>query len=247
MITRIKNSEVDSERVSYISTPIDDLLNHFDFSNRVVQKPWGYEYLMYENSNVSIWVLYIKPNHLTSMHCHVNKKTALLVVSGEAIFTTLEKGFNLKEGDGLVIDRKVFHSTQSITSHGTIIMEVETPSQKADLLRLSDKYGRESKGYESQEYISQNLSEYDYISFKGDEFNVTKKIKNMHLSLKKFDSEKDIKEYCYGKENAIGIILNGTLNNFGKGDLFCMKDIINSNIFNGIFPLETLCLEKNAK
>ena len=247
MIERIKNSEGDSERVPYISTPIDNYLNDFDFSNRIVQKPWGHEYLMYQNGNVSIWVLYIKPNHLTSMHCHVNKKTALLILSGEAIFTTLEKGFNLKEGDGLVIDKKTFHSTQSISKNGTIIMEVETPSQKADLLRLSDNYGRETKGYESQEHLSNNISEYEYIFFKGDEFNVIKKIKNMALSLEKFDDIDDIKNYFEKEKNGIGIVLNGSLDNLGKGEIFYMKDLLNFNALNTILPLEILCAKDNGK
>lgn len=247
MIERIRNSEVDSEKVSYISTPIDNYLNDFDFSNRIVQKPWGYEYLMYQNGNVSIWVLYIKSNHLTSMHCHVNKKTALLVLSGEAVFTTLEKGFNLKEGDGLVIDKKTFHSTQSISNNGTIIMEVETPSQKADLLRLSDNYGRETKGYESQEHASQNISEYEYIFFKEDEFNIIKNIKNMALSLEKFDNVEAIKNYLEKEKKGIGIVLNGTLDNLGKGDIFYMKDLLNFNALNTILPLEILCAKDNGK
>ena len=247
MIERIKNSEVDSERVSHISTPIDNYLNDFDFSNRIVQKPWGYEYLMYQKGDVSIWVLYIKSDHLTSMHCHVNKKTALLVLSGEAIFTTLEKGFSLKEGDGLVIDKRTFHSTQSISNRGTIIMEVETPSQKADLLRLSDNYGRETKGYESQEHVSQNISEYESIFFKGDEFNVIKKIKNMALSLGKFDNVEDIKNYFEKERNGIGIILNGTLDNLGKGEIFYIKDLLNFNALNTILPLEILCAKDSGK
>lgn len=244
MITKIKNSEVDSERISYIQTPIENYLNNSDFSNAVVQKPWGYEYLMYQNETVSIWILYIKPGHLTSMHCHINKKTALLVLSGEAVFTTLEKGLNLKEGDGLVIDKKVFHSTQSISDKGVIIMEVETPSQKTDLLRLSDNYGRESKGYESRDHLSQNLSEYEYIFFKKNEFKIVKKIKNMNLSLERFENEEEIKKYLTTYKNGIGVILNGVLNNLSRGEIFYIESLI--DIYDLKVPLDILHVKNNA-
>ena len=33
----------------------------------IVKKPWGYEYLVYENQNVGLWFLYIAPNQSTSI------------------------------------------------------------------------------------------------------------------------------------------------------------------------------------
>lgn len=244
MITIVKNSEADSEKVPYITTPIEDRLNDFDFSNVVVKKPWGYEYLMYQNNNVSIWILHIKYSHLTSMHCHINKKTALLILSGKAITTTLEQGFNLKEGDGLLIDKKVFHSTQSTSNEGTILMEIETPSQKTDLLRLSDNYEREFEGYESEEHISSDLSQYEYISFKENEFDTIKRIKNMALFIEKFENEQKIIKSLTNNMNNIGVILNGRLNNWIKGDIFHADNIINN--INSVMPLEILWLKNNG-
>ena len=48
-----------------------------------VTKPWGYEYLAYENDNVGVWILHIKEGESTSMHCHPNKDTGLIVLEGE--------------------------------------------------------------------------------------------------------------------------------------------------------------------
>ncbi len=226
MIRLIKNSDSDNERLSQILTPIDNALKNFDFSNVIVKKPWGYEYLMYQNDNVSIWILHIKSGCLTSMHCHINKKTALIVLSGEAVFTTLEQGLNLKEGDALILDKKVFHSTQAISTNGVIIMEVETPTLKTDLLRLSDDYGRQSKGYESKNEMSYDLSDYEYVFFKKNEFEIIKKIRDRELSLIKFDDGKEIVDYLKRAGEGIGVILNGSLIDYDNGKKSFIGDIV---------------------
>ena len=75
--------------LSQITKTADPKLDSFDFSKVIVNKPWGYEYLLYHTSDVSVWGLYIKKDASTSMHCHPNKKTSLLVVSGKAATSTL--------------------------------------------------------------------------------------------------------------------------------------------------------------
>ena len=95
MIQKINISDLDKNSILSHDYPKDHTLNKVDFSGLVVNKPWGYEYLMFETPEVSIWMLYIKKGYSTSMHCHLNKKTVLIILSGEAICTTLNQGFNL--------------------------------------------------------------------------------------------------------------------------------------------------------
>jgi hypothetical protein len=47
-----------------------------DYSNIIVKKPWGYEYLALDNTQVAIWVLHIARKRKTSLHCHPGKSTA---------------------------------------------------------------------------------------------------------------------------------------------------------------------------
>ena len=56
--------------------------DHFDYSKVVVRKPWGYEYLVFENASVAVWILYLKAGVSTSFHCHLEKKTVLAVLGG---------------------------------------------------------------------------------------------------------------------------------------------------------------------
>ena len=150
MIQKIAGSYLDQAEVAKVhidsATQIDDF---FDYSKVVVKKPWGYEYLIYQNNYVAVWILYIQSGYQTSMHCHPNKKTSLVVLSGEARCSNLTGEMKLTPGGGLLIDKGVFHCTQSLSDDGIIVMEIETPINKRDLVRLKDNYGRVGKGYET--------------------------------------------------------------------------------------------------
>lgn len=50
-----------------------------EFQGVIVSKPWGYEYLMYQNGIVTLWYLHIEHGCGTSMHCHPRKKTGLIL------------------------------------------------------------------------------------------------------------------------------------------------------------------------
>ena len=121
----------------------DDGMEYLDVK---VDKPWGYETERYRNEEVSVWKLIINKHHETSMHCHPNKTTLLMVVKGIAELHTLEGQRVLTDGDVVIIEKGAFHKT---ISHSTplVMYELETPPNKRDLVRLSDHYNR-GQGYE---------------------------------------------------------------------------------------------------
>ena len=246
MIQVIKNSELDNYKLSQILTPIDDELERFDFSKVIVNKPWGFEYLMYSTEKVSIWVLYLKKGCMTSMHCHVNKKTSLLVLSGEAICSTLDKGINLGEGDGFILDKKVFHSTQAISDDGVILIEVEAPTKKTDLLRLSDSYGREKKGYENQKHMDSESNHHEKVDFQVGEFDIEKKLGSFNFLLEKFEDNEKMYGSLKSNNESMGIILNGSIINkrtgevFEIADMFHYKDLQDINFYQCEQPLVLL-------
>lgn len=136
------------------------------YKNRVVIKPWGYEFLVFENELVAAWLLHIKKGFSTSMHCHPEKKTSLILLSGNAMSNTLLHRNYLKGGDAIILDKKVFHSTKALSDDGILLLEIESPPIKTDLLRLDDRYGRERAGYEGiTEMETRDLKDYDYFCF----------------------------------------------------------------------------------
>jgi mannose-6-phosphate isomerase-like protein (cupin superfamily) len=123
-----------------------------NYNSNIVKKPWGYEYLAYENENVGLWFLYIAPGQSTSMHCHPQKTTGLVLLDGEAEISFLADSRKLKSLDKVMIRRGLFHSTKATSDKGAFIFEIETPVDKKDLVRLNDQYGRASKPYEDSSF-----------------------------------------------------------------------------------------------
>ena len=135
-----------------------------DYSNRVVIKPWGYEYLIFENEFVAVWFLRINKGHGTSMHCHPRKRTSLVVLEGDAVCSTFGQRHEISGLGAIILEKGVFHSTKSVS--GIELIEVESPPNKTDLVRLGDAYGRERSGYEGlSEMRTTNLGEYGFFSF----------------------------------------------------------------------------------
>ena len=122
------------------------------YEKTVVKKPWGYEYLVYQNDRVALWFLYIGHNQQTSMHCHPNKTTGLILLDGGAELSFLGNTNQLKPISKTMIRRGLFHSTKATSENGAYVFEIETPVDKHDLVRLEDKYGREGSPYEDSRY-----------------------------------------------------------------------------------------------
>ena len=57
-------------------------MSNKNYDDVIVKKPWGFEYLCFANNTVAIWLLNIDFNESTSMHCHPNKNTGLIVLNG---------------------------------------------------------------------------------------------------------------------------------------------------------------------
>lgn len=135
-----------------------------NYKNKVVMKPWGYEFLIFENESVAIWYLRIDKGHSTSMHCHPLKKTCLITLSGKALCNTFERRNYLKDMEAIIIENSVFHSTKALSPQGIELLEVEIPPNKTDLVRLNDSYGREMKSYEGfMEMQEKNLERFNYF------------------------------------------------------------------------------------
>jgi quercetin dioxygenase-like cupin family protein len=118
----------------------------------IVNKPWGYEYLMYENDEVAMWLLYIANGQQTSMHCHPTKTTGLVLLKGEAKLSFLADKKLICAPEKQMIRRGLFHSTKAVSDGGIFMLEIENPNDKNDLVRLADKYGRADSGYETSDH-----------------------------------------------------------------------------------------------
>ena len=164
MVKKIFRSKADIENLSRLKTSSQLEKDKFDYKNIVVNKPWGYEYLAFQNRFIAIWILYLNSGYETSLHCHPNKKTVMVPLFGAIQFSSLEGWMQLHTGDGIIIEEEVFHSSKAVSKNGAILMEIESPPNKRDLVRLKDEYGRQEKGYESKKWMSKKKSS-GYVHF----------------------------------------------------------------------------------
>jgi len=130
-----------------------------DYTDVIVKKPWGKEYLCYRNSEVAIWFLHIEKGKQTSMHCHPRKNTGFVVLEGTAILSFLRNEVKLKSLEKIHIFRSRFHSTKATSKQGAYIFEIETPEDKHDLVRLEDSYGRAGTEYEGKNFHTEKTDD----------------------------------------------------------------------------------------
>ena len=198
--------------------------NYYD--NRIVFKPWGYEYVVYRSgNNLSVTILNINSNKSTSLHCHPKKKTGFVLLSGKAL---IQLGLWKKESkvykspSKLMIRTGLFHSIKCISKKPLTALEFETPVAKNDLVRYYDKYGRENISYEKgnkKTLIKSNLVKFNKFKKKIQKYSfgssevALEKHKNFHKLLKE-------------KKDTIFGILGGNVTNKKKKNILSQGDII---------------------
>ena len=226
MITRAKLSIADKRSLALRS--IETAPMNIDLSKMIVNKPWGYEYLLTNTPLVEVWHLSLDYLMSTSTHCHPNKKTALLVLKGKALFSTLKKTVKLSPHDAAIIDAGVFHSTKCISKKGLKLLEIETPPMKHDLVRLKDNYGRADTGYETREKME--LTNVSYIKFRGEEAHMVNNFCNNFLRISFIRTDEELKTLRSNKPKLV-VVLNGFIK-FKDEILYRVGDVIKPNILN---------------
>ena len=201
-----------------------------DFKDYVVNKPWGYEYLAYQNDNLAIWVLHIDCDQSTSLHCHTKKLTGLICLEGEVQISFINNSQVIKSMDKVMIRPTLFHSSKSLSQEGSIIIEIETPVDKDDLVRLKDFYGRENKSYESKEKYRVRNSNDVWISEVTD-----CKISDVNFKVVQIDSKEDLLQY----HDSIFVVLNGVFLNERDGrrqEVIPSGACLYSSVYQEIIP-----------
>tara|TARA_Y100000590_G_C15642176_1_gene985406 strand:- start:215 stop:898 length:684 start_codon:yes stop_codon:yes gene_type:complete len=168
------------------------------FKNLIVNKPWGYEYLIYNNKKLAITLLNINYMQKTSLHCHSKKKTGFILLSGT---TEINLGFYNRESfsapSKTMIRPGLFHSTRALSQNGAQILELETPIDKDDLIRFEDKYGRLKENYQGKSKI-EKIND-SHVIFKEPKINQpnTYDFNGVEVKLEKFKDFKQLNKKSY--------------------------------------------------
>jgi mannose-6-phosphate isomerase len=113
---------------------------------KVVQKPWGHEVIWAHTGQYVGKVLHITAGHSLSVQYHMMKDETIHLLSGEMIYRVRgEQGdtlvdMKLKAGESFRNEPGTVHQMEAVTD--CQVLEASTPHLD-DVVRLSDKYGRE--------------------------------------------------------------------------------------------------------
>ena len=92
-----------------------DIHNKVNYLNKKCIKPWGYEMLIYQTPKIGIWFLNIKKGHQTSLHCHFNKDTQIIVLNGVLCVNLYDnKSLPLGEMCSIFCPHSTFHGLSLI-------------------------------------------------------------------------------------------------------------------------------------
>ena len=152
-----------------------------EFELKLVNKPWGFEFELYDNESISIWCVSIGQEHKsgylldkcsTSFHMHTAKTAKIFVLEGAVELIQNQSSLILHKSIPHVLPPRTPHKINAY--HGNaILLEVELPSNRSDIIRLKDSYGR-----------SKNLYSWDIID--------PKKIESWKSELRKKETPYDI-------------------------------------------------------
>ena len=185
--------------------------NNF-YCNKVVYKPWGYEYVVYSDSNrLAITFVKINYGHKTSLHCHPQKKTGFIILDGKALVQIgiyKENSRCFRALSRLVFRPGLFHSIKAISKQGICALEFETPFKKNDLVRFMDDYGRQFKHYEGKKF-TKNIGS-NFIKFKKPKLGKKRKynFKNLEILL---EVRKNLKNLVKKDDKTTSAILDGNI------------------------------------
>ena len=223
------------------------------YYDKIVNKPWGCEYVIYSDSNrFAITFVKINYGHKTSLHCHPQKKTGFVILNGKAlvqigIYKENSKHYNALSR--LVFRPGLFHSIKAISKEGVSALEFETPFNKNDLLRFKDDYGRQEKFYEGKKFTKNIGSK--LIQFKKPKSGKKQKYNFNNLEIL-LEVCKNLKHLTKKDDKTTSAILDGKIaDNKGQNCNFLIGEIIKtstlrilSNIFKIKKPLTILRVSK---
>lgn len=195
-----------------------------EYKNKVCVKPWGHEFIVFQNKRLAIWCLTIKKGHQTSLHCHFNKDTQIIVLKGAAKISLMDnKNIALSEMSSVFLPHYNFHGISAFSDE-VCLLEIEIFnksldfSDKNDLLRINDDYNRKKTGYESSVKVLESNEElYSYGYFYLWDENVRKNIHGVDIQMIKMSKKHPTPPENWHKKQ-YNVLLEGTI--FHKNQFF---------------------------
>ena len=137
-----------------------------DYSKFIINKPWGNEFLIYQNKNISLWLLNLIGKSSTSLHSHKHKDTILIPINRKVRINLIEKLFYAKKKEIVLLPKKKFHQSYNFNKEILNLLEIETPNIKDDIIRHHDYYGRTENNFSFENKKNKIKKNKNLVNFK---------------------------------------------------------------------------------
>ncbi|HOK40682.1 MAG TPA: mannose-1-phosphate guanylyltransferase/mannose-6-phosphate isomerase [bacterium] len=110
----------------------------------LVQKPWGYYYVIEKGVNYLIKRICVHPNHKLSLQSHNFRDEHWVVIKGNPIVIKDNNKYTLKENEYIFIPKKIKHRLINNTKKNIEIIEIQFGEKldEYDIIRYEDDYKR---------------------------------------------------------------------------------------------------------
>jgi rfaE bifunctional protein nucleotidyltransferase chain/domain len=169
--------------------------------------------LIYQNKKIGLWYLKINEGHKTSLHCHFNKDTIIIVIKGTVKIELINnKTLILNAMDILFLPHYSFHSLGTFSPE-SFILEIEIYNNntnftdKNDLLRINDIYNRQNNNYETSVKVDVDNIKEKYGYFCLDK-NFSEVIEEVNFKVSEINNE-NLSQLT--NNSSVNIILEGTI------------------------------------
>lgn len=108
------------------------------------ERPWGSFENLYEDTDLKIKKIIVKPKKRLSLQSHQNRAENWIIVKGEAIVTLDNKNYSLKKNDSIFIPTKAKHRIANQNSQDLEFIEIQTGTYfgEDDIIRYEDDFNR---------------------------------------------------------------------------------------------------------
>ena len=134
------------EGVDYSPDLDFSLFDNVILEHEIYNRPWGFYKSVWLNSHAQVKIITIFPDSELSLQKHFQREEHWIVVKGKGRVRQGEKSYLVAPGEYIYIPKECLHKIINISPlHNFILSEVQlgTYFGEEDIVRYSDKYGRE--------------------------------------------------------------------------------------------------------
>ena len=108
------------------------------------ERPWGWFEILFEEANLKIKRIMVKPGSRLSLQSHEQRAENWVVVQGQARVTLSEQTVELEKSGSVFIPEKARHRVENPGKQELVFIEVQTGTYlgEDDITRFQDDFGR---------------------------------------------------------------------------------------------------------